>query len=176
MVTSLPKDAVAINGFPGYFITPSGDVYSSKTKNLKRLKNFKHRQGYENVHLTVDGVEKIRYIHRLMAEAFLDSWDPLLQVNHINGIKDDNRLDNFEMVSNSGNQKHAFRIGLQMVEIGYRSRKAKVTEEQFESIINTDGLLTARQIREQLGLELHLESIRRIRLKYRTGVYNGSLV
>lgn len=56
--------------------------------------------------------EKKYYQHRLVAEAFLQNWDPSLYVNHKNAVTNDNRVENLEMVTHSENLQHAFRLGL----------------------------------------------------------------
>ena len=50
---------------------------------------------------------KHQYIHRLVAQAFIPNPKGLPQVNHKNGIKTDNRVENLEWVDNSGNQRHS---------------------------------------------------------------------
>lgn len=61
---------------------------------------------------TVGGKGLNRYIHRLVAEAFLPDWSQSLQVNHIDGNKQNNTVDNLEMVTPSQNITHAHRTGI----------------------------------------------------------------
>lgn len=65
------------------------------------------KTGYLSVQI---GRGKRKYIHRLVAEAFIGFDDVFLEVNHKNGIKADNRLANIEVVTHSQNIKHSFNV------------------------------------------------------------------
>lgn len=71
--------------------------------------------GYPYVTLFKDGVRKYPKVHRAVLMAFSGGDAPPLQVNHKNGNKQDNRLENLEWVTASENRKHAFRTGLSSV-------------------------------------------------------------
>jgi hypothetical protein len=73
------------------------------------------RCGYAYVTLFKDGVRKYPKVHRLVLSAFSGGSADPLQVNHINGNKADNQLQNLEWVTASRNRKHAFELGLQVV-------------------------------------------------------------
>lgn len=66
--------------------------------------------GYLKLQLRKNGKYKWFFIHRLVAQAFLNDYSSELQVNHINGIKSDNRICNLEMVTASQNQFHSYHI------------------------------------------------------------------
>lgn len=89
---------IALNcvGFPNYGITMEGDVYN--LDNGKRL-NGTVDKGYVRVKLYRNGEYKRFYVHDLMAKAFMNpDYSPFV-VNHINGNKTDNRLNNLEIIS-----------------------------------------------------------------------------
>lgn len=79
------------------------------------LKNQVERKGYIGISLQVDGVKHREKIHRLIAEEFIPNPKNKAEVNHINGIKNDNRIENLEWVTPGENQKHAYKLGLRVV-------------------------------------------------------------
>ena len=74
----------------------------------KERKQCHYTNGYLFVCLSVDGNIKQLSTHRIVAAAFLGKSD--LEVNHKNGNKDDNRVENLEYVTRHENQIHSYRI------------------------------------------------------------------
>lgn len=102
-----------IKGFEDYFISPEGTIFSCKYgKSPTELKQGSDKHGYKMVRLYRNGDSCMKKVHRLVAQAYLEEYDENLQVNHKNGVKWDNCLENLEMVTSSENHRHAFKIGL----------------------------------------------------------------
>ena len=93
-----------------YSIHSDGKVWSNKHN--KFLKPTKDNKGYLRIGLYIDGKIKTYKLHRLIAECFLENKQNKSSVNHINGIKDDNSLENLEWVTHSENSIHAVKSGL----------------------------------------------------------------
>jgi len=86
--------------------------YKSSGTMLRRgrpMKQCKNKYGYMDVRLGKEGVEKAHLVHRLVAMAFLDNPEDKPQVNHKNGVKWNNCLENLEWSTLSENRLHAFR-------------------------------------------------------------------
>lgn len=73
-------------------------------------------------------------IHRLVLSAFVPNTENKEQVNHINGIKSDNRLENLEWCTNGENQIHAISIGLKIPHNGEKIGTSKLKEYQVLEI------------------------------------------
>lgn len=78
----------------------------------------RHHEGYLLVNLSVAGRSKTHRVHRLVADAFLGP-SVARGVNHLNGVKSDNRASNLEWATDSQNARHkarVLRIGVRSVE------------------------------------------------------------
>ena len=93
---------VVCEDYPSYMINTKGEIKSSLTNKI--LKPSKHKSGYMLVGLRRDGVSKTVKVHRLLAKAFIPNPENKPHVDHINGVRDDNRLENLRWCTNQENQ------------------------------------------------------------------------
>ena len=90
-----------IEGFENYLIFENGDIVNVNT-GLK-LKHSKNMYGYLKVCLYKNGKKSFKQIHRLLAQAYIPNLNNKPQVDHINRIRDDNRLCNLRWVTQTEN-------------------------------------------------------------------------
>lgn len=95
-----------------YSVTDCGKVFSGKRGRRTELKHNKTNGGYHIIRLYVSGVKYDRLVHILVAVAFLGKPEEGQQINHKDGNKDNNAVQNLEWCTRSENAKHAYANGL----------------------------------------------------------------
>lgn len=128
-----------INGYEGkYLVSNLGRVFSAPSSvhlDGYVLKQSVGRNGYLTVHLRKQGGEKRISVHRLVAEAFLPNVDGKPEVNHKDGDKQNNCVDNLEWVTTSENKTHSIRVlGNPKPPRKTISTTRKLTDDQAQAI------------------------------------------
>lgn len=165
-----------VKNFSRYFADELGNIYSlnyKKTGKIKILKPAISTDGYLKTVLLTDSKEyQTIAVHRWVAEAYFGpklSWQ---EVNHINGIKADNRKENLEYCSRSQNMKHAFDNGLAKGMKGSANPFSKLNEQDVLNIreqAKKGRFYGRKQLAEKYGIcESHVKAI----VSGRRGVWN----
>jgi len=106
--------------FPGYEVSTSGLVRKLACGSPVPLCWTGNDRNYISVFLRVrKGLRKCIKVHRLVAEAFIPNPMNFKEVNHINGVASDNRVENLEWCNGSHNIQHAFCMGLKKTKITF---------------------------------------------------------
>lgn len=150
-----------VPGWEGlYEVSSDGQVRSLPRRVVRRngtVQNFKGKLlspalnscGYPCARLSddVNGRREYQRVHRLVGQAFIENPSSLPQINHKNGCKSDNRVENLEWTDDKGNRTHAWRIDLRTrkhlpIKRGEDNPIAKLTERD---------VLEARRERYEIG-------------------------
>lgn len=138
----------------GYYISDRGIVMKSRGCGEKKL--MVSSAGYQT--FSFNG--KTQLVHRLVIETFIGTIPNGMQVNHINGIKTDNRLENLEVVTPQENMRHAVATGLKTGKAGSENSMAKLTDDEYYSVICQIAAGASNQeIADQYGLHSRYVSL-----------------
>ena len=113
-----------------YIIYSDGWIWSKHKGDY--LKPQDNGLGYQKITMRVNNKRKNVYIHRLVAETFIPNPNSLPEVNHKDGDKSNNNVNNLEWCTGLQNKHHAAENGLTLK--GERNHAHKLTEEQIKTI------------------------------------------
>lgn len=137
-----------ITDYPNYEVSSLGNIRNSRGKIMKQRVT---RHNYKEIGLR-NGTDKQKFflIHRLVAKYFLEEIESKAYVNHKDGDTHNNNVNNLEWVTQSENQLHAYKTGLQ-----------KLTPEQVERLrgFAGDKKRPIRVVNKKLGIDAAFDSI-----------------
>lgn len=135
-----------------YFVTEQGKCF----RNGKELKGSKNTKGYIKIDVWVDGKREKTYpLHRMVAETFIPNPKNLPQINHINGDKNDNSVQNLEWVTPSENIQH--RLDVLKVGMDQNHKRTKIPAKEIKMLRWKKSIgypMNIRQIAEKWGLRV----------------------
>ena len=115
-----------------YLISNVGRVKTIKTGLIRKPQI--HKDGYLCLIFCVNNIRHIKYIHRLIAEVFIDNPLNLCEVNHIDGNKQNNNVSNLEWCTHHENVIHAHKTGLVKYRKGENINSSKLTDNEVIEI------------------------------------------
>jgi hypothetical protein len=112
-------------------------------------------KGYERVALARSKSLKTYKVHRLVADSFIDNHKNKSQVNHINGIKTDNKVENLEWCTNKENAQHAVDNGLWSYKKGHEHHRSKLNKYAVTVLVRMKkrGIIN-REIAEYFNISI----------------------
>lgn len=139
-----------IKDLPGYYVSNYGRVKANAitTKFGKQVKIYPERflniwysrTGYNYIDISIKGKVKRFLLHRLVATHFIPNHENKKQINHIDGDKNNNHINNLEWCTSAENLKHARDLGLNN-SIGCNNKMAKLKHSDIIEIRMSNKLL-----------------------------------
>ena len=158
-----------IEEFPKYLISNKGRIKTINT--LEDKKVFAKEDGYVATGLTKNKKEHYKYVHRLVAEAFVSNPNNKGQVNHKNGIKNDNSVENLEWVTPAENIRHAIDTGL----LKYKKKEKEIKNSKYSLGEEVNGSkLTPEEVIE-IRVLWELREFKQVELAEKFGVDNSTI-
>lgn len=135
-----------VEGAPGYFVSEDGQVYSERRGTRRRLSPGVQDHGHHIVTLMIDGRRVQRYVHALVAEAFVGPRLSGQEVRHLDGNPANNHASNLAYGTRQDNADDSRRH--RTTPAGVRNGRAKLTPDLVAEIRSRSGESCAALARE----------------------------
>ena len=150
---------IKINGIKTeYYVSRNGEVVSNyKKQTQKPLKIYITKTGYHYVKLWINNKSKAEFIHRLVAKTFIDNPENKPEVNHKDGDKSNNKVENLEWVTSKENKQHAIETGLARYAKSEESGACVYTDEQIKNVCEllVENKISIKEISDVTGVSVH---------------------
>lgn len=113
-----------------YYVDKDGRIFSNFTGRLKELTPYLTHDGYRRIQLSSEFDRKHIRVARIVAETYINNPNNFPIINHINAVRDDDRVENLEWCDNSHNQKHRFKNSL-----GTRAKEVAMIDVNTNEVI-----------------------------------------
>lgn len=130
-----------IAGFDGdYLVSNTGLVRSVKQERRRKLKRYFimrpaiNSGGYWSCALCKNGISSTHSVHQLVGKAFISNPENKHDINHKDGVKTNNHVDNLEWNTRSENLSHAYDTALRIRPHGLSNGRCKLSEDQVRTI------------------------------------------
>lgn len=146
----LKKKGFDVKPYGSYYVARTGEIFGPKGDIMKP---YKSNRGYLRLYLTVNGKRQQVSVHRLVALLFCPNPDMKLEVNHIDGNKENNNASNLEWCTRSENEQHARATGLKTPIIGKYLGKDNKLSKPFVCVETGKVYYCLRELWEELGYD-----------------------
>lgn len=145
-----------VPGFPGYFASDDGDILSEMKGPRRRLLGKLDQDGYRRVTLVRDGVHHYRSAHFLVLFTFVGPRpEGVREIRHLNGDRDDNRLENLAYGTSLENKADAREHGT--LPVGEQNGRAKLNDDLVRELRRLVGTgMTHMGAARELGIDQFL--------------------
>ena len=164
----LDSGCVFLKEYPDYIISEAGDIFSTLNRKVKKLSPGRKASGYRFIGLRCGsgGKDKYEMVHRLVAKTFISNPDNKPEVNHKDGDKDNNSVQNLEWALPKENINHAIKLGLINIE-----SNCKLSVNDVISIYKSTG-----KTYQNIGKEYNVSAQTVCSIKKLKGAYGRWLI
>lgn len=144
----LKEKGFEVKPYHQYYVSKCGKVFGCKGDEMKQETT---NRGYKRISLSINGKHERWSVHRLVALLFVPNPEQKLQVNHIDGNKENNHSYNLEWCTASENVQHSFKTGLKVVPKGKYLGKDNKLSKPFICVETGKVYNCLRELAEDLG-------------------------